>query len=40
MKLKKNEIKEIIPVKSQFVRVKDKHLRKFRNTSLYELSLL
>ena len=40
MKLQKIEIEGIIPVKSQSVRVKNKNLRKFGNTSLYELKLL
>ncbi len=40
MRSKKIEIEGIIPVKSQSERVKDKNLRKFGKTSLYELKLL
>jgi CMP-N,N'-diacetyllegionaminic acid synthase len=37
--MKKIEIEGIIPVKTFSVRVKNKNLRKFANTSLYELKL-
>ena len=39
MKSKKIEIEGIIPVKAQSERVKNKNLRKFGKTSLYELKL-
>ena len=40
MKSKKIEIEAIIPVKAKSERVKNKNLRKFGNTSLYELKLM
>ena len=39
MKSKNIEIEGIIPVKAQSDRVKNKNLRKFGNSSLYELKL-